>query len=938
MAGSAWNIWDLHFHTPYSVLNNGFGDPNNNDVWERYINEIETVCNNKGIVAIGITDYFTIEGYTRLKEEQEKGRLENILLIPNIEFRLDTIIEGARANFHLIISPEISIEDINDLLNEIRFFYQDEPSENAQQYALNRKKLEEFGALLKEQHKSFRGSDFEIGCMNAVVSLAKIKEILSFNRNKFYGNYLLVLDGTHLSALSWDTQIHPIRKGLTQSSHAVFSSNERDRVFYLGKANGYESEAQFIEEFKSLKPCFWGSDCHSFDQRFLEPNEEKYCWIKGDVTWNGLKQTLYEPSERIAIQKDTPESRKSIYTLSSVEISQKEINHSLKIKKTEIELNQNLIAIIGGRGSGKTALLDYIACCYAEGRKLVDIENSFYARICKDGSCDLDQKIDIGFTTGQSFSKNLNEEDIYFSESDITYLTQNHFDEFSSNPRRLNKHIFELIFSNYHDEEEEYREFEERSESLQNQIQELNLKAFQIIDQISGEKDRKEDQYKELEGVKKDLKDQLDDFEKNQEVDSKKVEELNGELEVERRNRRLIEDSIQKLSTLFEVLNNYSSTVINELEELNLNYEKLGIEKTSSLESFTKFHEQLIKSFKESKENLVSLKKSTDGNIESKKKEIASLGEIDKKLAEIRKKISDNSIDIENNRIELKEIEENEKIFKQLIQERDITYEKLIKQIIEKQRFLSVVISDFEKGKDELLDHLIFHPFINIDFEQFIDGISERIDSRSISKNSIKEKIAGATESLTKLLNKNKAEGNQDNLEQEIKECVDNLRKLGEDLISKKRTGITNSDFYNVVYKNIFSIELYIKYHEKPIETLSMGERAIVLLIIMLCMNDHPLLIDQPEEDLDNRFIYEELSPAFREAKKRRQIIIATHNANLVVNTDAEQIIIANNDECEISYHEGTIENLEIREEVKTILEGGELAFKKREERYGMIF
>jgi predicted ATPase len=60
-----------------------------------------------------------------------------------------------------------------------------------------------------------------------------------------------------------------------------------------------------------------------------------------------------------------------------------------------------------------------------------------------------------------------------------------------------------------------------------------------------------------------------------------------------------------------------------------------------------------------------------------------------------------------------------------------------------------------------------------------------------------------------------------------------------------------------------------------------MGERAVVLLKILLALDDKPLLIDQPEEYLDNRYIFDELVPAFRSAKKRRQIIIATHNANL---------------------------------------------------------
>jgi predicted ATPase len=106
----------------------------------------------------------------------------------------------------------------------------------------------------------------------------------------------------------------------------------------------------------------------------------------------------------------------------------------------------------------------------------------------------------------------------------------------------------------------------------------------------------------------------------------------------------------------------------------------------------------------------------------------------------------------------------------------------------------------------------------------------------------------------------------------------------------------------------------------------------------LLSLDDKPLLIDQPEEHLDNRFIFNELVPAFRSAKRRRQILIATHNANLVVNTDAEQIIVAESDAGLIKYSCGAIEDSNIRDKITQLLEGGELAFKKREEKYGYKF
>ncbi|ABE30534.1 hypothetical protein Bxe_A2437 [Paraburkholderia xenovorans LB400] len=138
------------------------------------------------------------------------------------------------------------------------------------------------------------------------------------------------------------------------------------------------------------------------------------------------------------------------------------------------------------------------------------------------------------------------------------------------------------------------------------------------------------------------------------------------------------------------------------------------------------------------------------------------------------------------------------------------------------------------------------------------------------------------------------------------------------------------------------SVGYGLQYDGVDIEQLSPGTRGIVLLLLYLAIDaedDRPLIIDQPEENLDPQSIFQELVNRFREAKKRRQIIIVTHNANLVVNTDAEQVIVAT---CgphrpsqlpEISYVSGSLENPIIRKHVCDILEGGELAFKERAKR-----
>ena len=138
-------------------------------------------------------------------------------------------------------------------------------------------------------------------------------------------------------------------------------------------------------------------------------------------------------------------------------------------------------------------------------------------------------------------------------------------------------------------------------------------------------------------------------------------------------------------------------------------------------------------------------------------------------------------------------------------------------------------------------------------------------------------------------------------------------------------------------------VEYGIRYDGTAIEQLSPGTRGIVLLLLYLAIDQHdrrPIIIDQPEENLDPKSVFDELVPHFRAARRRRQVIIVTHNANLVVNTDADQVIVASsvsssNDALPtISYDAGGLENPRIRKSVCETLEGGERAFLERERRY----
>jgi len=133
--------------------------------------------------------------------------------------------------------------------------------------------------------------------------------------------------------------------------------------------------------------------------------------------------------------------------------------------------------------------------------------------------------------------------------------------------------------------------------------------------------------------------------------------------------------------------------------------------------------------------------------------------------------------------------------------------------------------------------------------------------------------------------------------------------------------------------EKVLSKSLY--QNKEPFE-LSIGQRGTFYVCLKLATDTFglPFVFDQPEDDLDNDFIANELVEMFKEIKKYRQVIIVTHNANLCVNADAEQVIVASNDREIISYESGALEKPDIRRSVYTILEGGEDAFLKRERKY----
>ena len=921
--GSVWKKWDLHVHTPMSFQNEfKFLDEEekekyHNNIWGKYIDELEKISN---ISVIGITDYFTIDGYKKVLEYREKSRLQNFeLILPNIEFRLDKLIGGKRLNYHVIFSDEITLGKIEKaFLEELHI-----QAPNAEKRKLTRENIEEIGTILKQQHEKFRKkSDYVVGCENITISLNEITKVLKEKDSIFGGKYLLVLVEEGWDSIGWNSQGHLARKNILVKSHAIFSSSLKTRDFGLGKK--HPSPEDFINEFGSLKPCIHGSDAHSFE-KLCKPDKNRFCWIKAYPTFEGLKHVFYEPEERVRIQSENPEYRKNIYTLNLLEIKSSWISDELSIEEQKIPLNRNLIAVTGGKGSGKTALLDLTANCFEDRCKRSGRDrNSFVQRIEKQKQ-DLEIKMGfIGEDVGE-FSKKLTEEK-FFRDSQIVYLPQGKIEEYSGDRQKLDKKIEEIIFSNKKVIEGEYKQ---KFDGLKNEIDEIIKQIDKINREIYElEEDTKKEIIAEITGKKRikegELKDKEDKLrrltESMEEGIKESIEKLNEEENKLRINHSKLEDVKTKLEQFESELEEFLDVSNKTINDLNSELLELMVDLTIPQLIFKPQLDVIKKALE-----LISQRiKNVTKKIKKKKEQLSQFSGIKRTHAESLKKIEGIRTDIESLKKQLTHLEEKKERIKSLESERMQKYKILLNKYWEWKEYYKEVIEVFSIGKSEIMSGIDFKSSIYFDKDRFVEFGADILDQRKINIDEV-EKCAELLETAI-------TEDTLKKLEGSLKKFIQKIFK-NKNFLKRTRTSY---DFYKWTFGNYFLLSTEIFFKRISIDRLSMGQKGTVLLKLFLAEGDYPLIVDQPEESLDNKFIYVELVGAFREAKKKRQIIIATNNANLVVNTDAEQIIVAEFENNKISYKLGALEDLKVREDIMPILEGGRKAFKKREEKYGI--
>jgi ABC-type multidrug transport system ATPase subunit len=159
-------------------------------------------------------------------------------------------------------------------------------------------------------------------------------------------------------------------------------------------------------------------------------------------------------------------------------------------------------------------------------------------------------------------------------------------------------------------------------------------------------------------------------------------------------------------------------------------------------------------------------------------------------------------------------------------------------------------------------------------------------------------------------------------------------------IAAQLRDGFSTAELFDFVYGlSYLRPRLTLQLAGKEVGELSPGERGILLLVFYLLLDrdEIPLIIDQPEHNLDNASVYRLLEPCIRRAKNRRQIVLVTHNPNVAIVCDAEQVIAASIDKQDgykVSYESGAIENPRLNLHAVDVLEGTWPAFDARDAAY----
>ncbi|MHB9304494.1 TrlF family AAA-like ATPase [Fusobacterium polymorphum] len=880
--GSEWRKWDLHLH---SIHNNIRGKGDYNGITDEEF--IKKILKEK-IEVVGLTNYINFSNEDFILAE--KLRKNGIVVFLNLELRLTNINDDEQlVDYHIIFSDELSQDEIKNVLSNIEVTV-----------GSSRK----VASTIKTKEDYLKAAvDFDSLIKTLSLESLQIKEkYLTGFLSRGHGNSLC--KGGKRTYTPYEEIVR--KSDIVIHSSALIDNLEKDRNFWLGKS---------INGSKYIKPLLQSSDAHSLDEigfikkEVEEKNKDKtgvyqegekyftnvigFTWIKADTTFNGLKQIIYEPEERIRYCKNFPDQKADYLVIDSLEYGNSEC----------VFFNSGLNAIIGGRSTGKSTLLNSIAK-YQKNKNILNEEHYV-----------LPDKFTVKWRDGE-----IN------PEREIEFIPQEFMIDISKDTTKFNKLLQEIIAKKNMDKEE--RSYREKISIINNKINDRLKEYFSIVESRNSLVKPEGDSV----GVQR------------------RIEELRKKVNLIRLENKFTEEENQKYKIIcleFEASLNKLSDIeieIERLKELNDVNFSIDIDLSKINDKNKKILEMKLMEIKDKSDNLWK-KAINEISININKDKV----EIEKKVEEIEKSdIFMKGKDLESRSFDLKEIETA--ILKETeILKRIESYDAQIKVIDEKRKnCIQIIVNEFLKKQEE------------------IENLKNRF---SILENElligIKPEIIEFTKNIDYLHAKNK---NNNNFIDEFcktmnEEYSDNFKEILLNIFDKTDLLYNQNKNINNLIRDIFSCNWYnynyvITYQNDEFKNMSQGKKSFVILKLLLEFNDDkkPVLIDQPEDSLDNKAIYHELRKYILDTKKDRQIIIVTHNPNVVVGSDAENIIIANQHNNleknkngnKFQYVNGSLESsrkkdknceyiLEsqgIREHIFDILEGGAEAFAKREQKY----
>nr|WP_197493253.1 AAA family ATPase [Woeseia oceani] len=963
-------------HAPGTLRNDQFGGD-----WDTYIRTIETA--DPPVRALGVTDYFCVETYKQVAKRKADGQLLGVdFIFPNVEMRLDIKTEKKRPiNLHLLFSPSDAehCAEIERILGRLEYEYQDRT------YRCNLAELEALGRAHNPQLQDSMAA-LRAGANQFKTTLPALKKL--FKSEAWLQRNCLVAvagssnDGT--AGLQKDDSYATTRQEIERFADIIFASTPSQIQFWLGKNPG--ADRDYIERtYRSVKPCMHGCDAHQPSQ-VVAPKKERNCWIKGDLHFESLRQAVIEPQKRVFIGPLPPDHHQASYTIDRVET-----NNASWHQNGEIELNSDLVAIIGARGSGKTALADMIAA----GTNAIARspgESSFVKRASVPIDHLGDAIVEIQWKDGTTQEGYLNpKRQVAATETDeegVRYLSQHFVDQLCSSAglaTELRKEMERVVFEATDPTQRlESASFEELAKVSLEPIRRRRQETVDTVLRLSDEVVMEESLLEELPGQQKSLGIQQKRIEadrkalmglmpKGKEQRAKRLArfekahaEVTAKIEgLERRKRKLgdLQAEVKQIATVTEparladMKNRYSGTELSaeHWASFGMGFEG-DVEKV--INEATQETDKKIKQAREGDPaNPIDRKKTPEGAwplnaLTEERDKLRKDAGIDankqKKYEALQKAITRQEAALRKLAAGIAKGAGAKDRRAAAIASRRKAYLNVFSTLIEEENELRSLYAPLAAQLTEAAGSLAKLQFVVrrcVDLAAWVEAGEELFDLRRSSR--LRGRGSLLAEAEQRLLSAWSV-GSAD----DVADAMDAFRaEFARDLVGAIPGTIepeSKKEWIQTIAAWLYDtshikIEYGITYDSVAIEQLSPGTRGIVLLLLFLVLDKHdrrPLIVDQPEENLDPNSVFEELVPHFREASNRRQVVVVTHNANLVVNTDSDQIIVASSRQSEsgglpkISYQLGSLENPDIRKAVCEILEGGERAFLERERRY----